>query len=93
MVHEITLSDPLEKQMPPEKVLVLKSVGDSLFVSIETFDEDNRSTNRTVVADSCVSLPAIREALELMRNGEERERLREPGEPLLSGPRMGAYPL
>lgn len=97
-VHEINLSDPTDKQHPPEKVLNLSAVGDLAFVSVCTYADGNPETVTTVEREITVSLPALRQAVELLSNDGNRERLRPEdarGEkmPDLAGQRWIQVPL
>jgi hypothetical protein len=100
MIHDITLADPLDPMSPPETVLRLSAVGDALWVSIQKHDNDAKTDTFTTVAEQCVSLPAIREALDLIRHDIDRENqrpLERPGhnerEATIPGDRFGVMPL
>lgn len=97
-VHEINLSDPTDQAHPPEKVLNLSAVGDLAFVSVCTYDDGNPETTTTVEREICVSLPALRQAVQLLSDDGNRERLRpadDRGEkmPDLVGQRWVQVPL
>jgi hypothetical protein len=76
MIHDITLADPSDPQSPPETVVRLAAVDDLLWIYIQKHDSDNKGDHFETIAEQCVSLPAIREALELIRHDVERERAR-----------------
>jgi hypothetical protein len=75
-VQNVIISDCLERVAPPEQVLRIGAVEDTAFVYIEKYDEDAKGTKTTIIAQIAVSLPALREALQLLRNDTEREDLR-----------------
>lgn len=76
MIHDITLADPSDPQSPPETVVRLAAVDDLLWIYIQKHDTDGKSDHFETIAEQCVSLPAIREALDLIRHDTERERAR-----------------
>jgi hypothetical protein len=97
-VHEINLSDPTDKAMPPERVLNLSAVGDLAFVSICTYGGGNPETKTTVESEMAVSLPALKQAIALLSDDGNRERLRPTdqqgeGMPDLHGQRWIQVPL
>jgi hypothetical protein len=76
-VYEITLADPTDPARPAVKVLQLAAVGDLAFVSVCDYDEGNPTTTATTVASMCVSLPALREAINLLSHDRDREANRQ----------------
>ena len=98
MIHEITLADPSEPMAPPEKVLCVSAVEDLAFIDIKTVDGDGKSETFTTVASITVSLPALREALDLLRHDVDREHQRPKDgtntySARIDGPRFGVMPL
>jgi hypothetical protein len=96
-INEITLADPTNPARPAEKVLTLSAVGDLAFVTVSTVDEGNPDTTTTVAAEMTVSLPTLRDALVLLCQDRDRERLRpvdKRGEPMpdLAGQRYIVVP-
>ncbi len=76
-VHQIMLADCLDGAKPPARVLTISVIGDTAFLAIEQYAETgNSSTTTKEVADVSVSLPSLREALELLNNDRAREDLR-----------------
>ena len=98
MIHEITLADPAEPIAPPEKVLRVSAVEDLAFIDIVRSDGDGKSETFTTLASMTVSLPALREALDLLRHDVDRENQRpRDGKTTRSaridGQRIGLMPL
>jgi hypothetical protein len=75
-IHEINLSNPTDQSYPPDRVLNVSAVGDLAFVNICTYDDGNPETTTTVQQQITVSLPALRQAIELLSDDGNRERLR-----------------
>lgn len=97
-INEISLSDPTDLARPVEKVLNVSAVGDLAFVSVCTRDEGNPDTTTMVTAEMVVSLPTLRDALVLLGQDRDRERLRpvdKRGEPMpdLAGTRYTVTPV
>lgn len=76
MIHDVTLADPSDPVSPPETVVRLAAVDDLLWIYIQKHDSDHKGDHFKTIAEQCVSLPAIREALDLIRHDTERERAR-----------------
>lgn len=100
MIHDITLADPLDPVSPPERVVRLAAVGDTLWIYFQKHDSDGKTDTFKTVAEQAVSLPALREALDLIRHDVERENARpkmhadrNDREASISGPRFGVAPL
>jgi len=98
VIHEITLANPAEPIAPPETVLSVSAVEDLAFIDIKRLEGDGRSETFTTVASMTVSLPALREALDLLRHDVDRENQRpKDGKTTRSakidGPRFGVMPL
>lgn len=97
-VYDITLADPTQPERPAERLLRVCAVGDLVFVSIDTCDDGNPTLTLTTQEEITVSLPALRQALQLLSDDGHREGLRgkdERGEPLpdLVGQRQIVVPL
>lgn len=75
-IYEITLQDPTGQVAPPEHILHLASVDDLVFVTIAKYDEGSTKRTHETVADITVSLPALREAIELLSHDRDREAAR-----------------
>lgn len=75
-VHQIMLADCLDGARPPDRVLTLSVVGDTAFLAIEKYAEGSGTTKTKEIVDISVSMPSLREALELLANDREREDLR-----------------
>jgi hypothetical protein len=89
-VYEISLMDCLEPSRPPERVLTLSVVDDTVFLQIEKVEEDGESTQKTKVAEISVSSASLAEALDLLRADRQREDLR-PVENEKTGNRGARY--
>ena len=76
MIHKISLADCLEPAVPPEKVLTLGALDDTVFVSIEAVSGDSAAETMTEVAEISVSLPSLIEALLALSADVQREHLR-----------------
>lgn len=76
MIHTITLSDPTEDVSPPENVLQVCAVGDLAFISFGKYDETHDSNEITEKRQMTVSLPALKEAVELLSHDRDREAMR-----------------
>ena len=97
-VYDITLSDPTEQVAPPTTVLRVTAVDDLAFITIEKYDEEFNKRTLTTVAEMVVSLPALREVVDLLSHDRDREDLRtkdKHGEPgaRIGGTRMVVAPL
>jgi hypothetical protein len=97
-INEISLADPTDPGRPAEKTLELSVVGDLAFVQVVEVDEGNPKTTTTVVAEMCVSLPTLRDAVILLCQDRDREGLRpkdERGEPMpdIAGNRFVVTPV
>ena len=97
MIYEITLADPAEPMAPPETVLRVSAVEDLAFVAILKLKDDREGTHK-ILAEMTVSLPALREALDLLRHDVDRENCRPKDGPKtyaakLDGIRFGLMPL
>ena len=100
MIHDITLADPTDPVSPPETVVRLSAVGDVLWLYFQTHDNDGKTDTFTTVTEQAVSLPAMREALDLIRHDIDREDQRPKIKPdrneresKISGVRFGVAPL
>jgi hypothetical protein len=100
MIHDITLADPLDPVSPPETVLRICAVDDVLWVYIQKHDSDDKTDTFATIAEQAVSLPALREALDLIRHDVDRENQRPQQKPgdnarttMLAGQREGRMPL
>ena len=98
MIHEITLVDPTEPVSPPERILRISAVEDLAFIDIGRSEGDGKTETLEIVASMTVSLPALREALDLLRHDVDREHQRpKDGKTTYSaridGPRFGVMPL
>lgn len=81
MIHEIVLTDCLDRVEPPEHALTLRVIDDTVFVIVEKRSgPDDKSTVKKVF-EIAVSLPALQESLALLDADDKRERLR-PLDPL-----------
>jgi hypothetical protein len=101
-VYEVTLNDCLHPVAPPETVLRISCVEQTAFVSIATYTENAKSRTIKEIAEIAVSLPALRQALQLLSDDGFREGMRPPiadnthGEKeayLRMGPVRGTVPL
>ncbi|WP_042400049.1 hypothetical protein [Streptacidiphilus carbonis] len=95
-VFQISLADCLDGARPPDQILTLAVVDDTVFVAVEKYTEvDAKESRQKEKAMIAVSLPSLREALELLANDRSREDLRpvdgEHGDmgARLKGPRAG----
>ena len=79
-INEISLMNPTDPGRPAENVLTLSTVGDLAFITVSKVDEGNPSTTTTVTAEMVVSLPTLRDALVLLCQDRDRERLRPKDE-------------
>jgi hypothetical protein len=98
MIHEITLADPVEPMAPPKQVLRVSAVQDLAFIDIVKLGGDGKTETFTTIASMTVSLPALREALDLLRHDVDRENCRPAdGKTMrsakLDGLRFGLLPL
>jgi hypothetical protein len=100
MIHDITLADPTDPISPPETVLRLAAVEDVIWVYIQSHDSDGETDTFTTIAEQSVSLPALREALDLIRHDVDRENARpkikhdrNEREARLEGARVSMMPL
>jgi hypothetical protein len=98
MIHEITLADPSEPMAPPEKVLRVSAVQDLAFIDILRSEGDGKVETLTTITSMTVSLPALREALDLLRHDVDRENCRPADgkttrSAKLDGVRFGLMPL
>jgi hypothetical protein len=89
-VYEITLIDPTGPGRPAERVLRITSVDEMVFLSIDEYDEGNPTITLTKKEEIAVSLPGLREALDLLARDGHREDMRERDQ---HGPkaRIGGY--
>lgn len=97
-VYEVALADPTHLSRPAVELLRISAVGDLAFVAVCKHDEGNPESKDTVVAEMTVSLPALREAVELLSHDRDRESLRprdQRGEPMsdIAGNRFVVAPL
>lgn len=101
-IQQITLKDCLDRTEPPEKVLALAVVDDTVFVSINEWKNDHDTSTQKTTADIAVSSASLREALELLAADRVREDLRPLDPPgneqgqraaRLDGPRAGVVKL
>jgi hypothetical protein len=97
MIHEITFADPAEPMSPPETVLRVSAVDDLAFIAILSLKGDREGTHK-IKAEMTVSLPALREALDLLRHDVDRENCRPADgkttrSAKLDGVRFGMMPL
>jgi hypothetical protein len=76
MIHQVSLNDCLDGTVPPEQVLTLSALDDTVFVRICKVDQDAHSEKHTEIADISVSLASLLEAVQLLANDAEREHLR-----------------
>ncbi len=76
MIHKISLADCLEPAVPPEKVLTLGALDDTVFVSICAVEQDSNSETQNECAEISVSLPSLIEALLALSADVQREHLR-----------------
>lgn len=72
-IFKITLHDPTGHEFPPAEVLNISSVGDLVFFSIDEYEEDGRKSAYKTKQDICLSLPALREAVEFLSHDRDRE--------------------
>lgn len=97
MIYEVSLYDPTDKLSPPDRLLRISAVADLAFISIDDYESGNPDCKTHAVAQIAVSLPALRQALQLMRDDIEREAARESDEhgkrPELTGARHSVVPL
>lgn len=99
MIHQISLQDCLEPSSPPDKVLTVSALDDTVFVRICTVEQDAHHETHTEVADISVSLPSLLEALTLLSADGEREHLRpvdhdgKSRETRIAGHRLAVVPL
>jgi len=75
-IHQIMLADCLDGAKPPARVLTVSVVGDTAFLAVEDYTEGGGSTTTKEVAQISVSLPSLRDALELLGEDRRREDLR-----------------
>ena len=92
-VYDITLASPTEKYAPPETLLRLTSVDDLAFLSVETYEEVDGVRTFKSVADMTVSLPALREAINLLSHDRDREDCRPVDERGEKGARIAGHRL
>ena len=76
MIHNVSLNDCLDGTQPPEQVLTLGALDDTVFVSICSVEQDSHKETRTEIAEISVSLPSLIEALLALAADQEREHLR-----------------
>jgi hypothetical protein len=75
-VHQIMLADCLDGAKPPARVLTVSVVGDTAFLAVEDYADGGGSTTTKEVAQISVSLPSLRDALDLLADDRSREDLR-----------------
>ena len=75
-VQHVSLKDCIDRAEPPAKVLTLSVVDDTVFVSINGWDEKGDSHTQHVKAAIAVSSASLREALQLLADDQVREDLR-----------------
>lgn len=96
-VYEITLVDPTAPGRPAERVLRITAVDQMVFLSIDKYQEGVPTTTLTTEAEIAVSLPGLREALDLLSHDGFREDLRDRDQSglkaNLKGVRLGTVPL
>lgn len=96
-VYDITLTDPTEPGRPATYVLHVTAVDQMVFVSICDYDEGNPETKMVAKASIGVSLPALRDALNLLSSDGFREDMRERDQhgprSRIGGHRVGSVPL
>jgi hypothetical protein len=98
VIHEISLNDCLSGTAPPERILTLGALDDTVFVRICDVEQDSERETHTEVAEISVSLPSLLEAVALLGADQERENLRpadrggEERETRLAGTRLTVVP-
>ena len=97
-VYEIALADPTDPARPAIALLRICAVGDLAFVNICEEDDGNPTSTSKVIASMTVSLPALREAVDLLSHDRDREAMRvkdDRGEPQadIGGNRFVVAPL
>jgi hypothetical protein len=76
-VYEITLIDPTDPGRPAERVLRITAVDQMVFLHIDKYEEGVPTTTLTTQEEIAVSLPGLRQALELLTEDGLREDARE----------------
>ena len=76
MIHAISLNDCLDGTAPPEQVLTISALDDTVFVRICKMDGGAHDEKQTEIAEISVSLPSLLEAVQLLANDAGRENLR-----------------
>jgi len=98
VIHEVILKDPTKRIEPPEEALRVSAVADLVFLRIEEYAETSDGVTTNILSEFTVSLPALREALDLIRHDVDREELRATDkngnvEAHLNGVRYSVMPL
>jgi len=98
MIHRISLAEVLEQTAPPSRTLDVSVIDDTAFVRICDVTENARTDEHREIVEISVSLPSLLEALTVLSQDAERERLRPQDrqgshETRLSGRRFTVVPV
>jgi hypothetical protein len=72
MIQSLAIRQHNEKYAPPEKVLRLGLVGDTLFMSIDKYDESHDTETSTAQAAIGVDLQTLLDALWVLQRADAR---------------------
>jgi hypothetical protein len=98
MIHRISLAEVLEQSSPPARTLDVSVLDDTAFVRICDVAETHLEDKHREIVEISVSLPSLLEALTVLAQDAERERLRPldrqgTHETRLSGRRFSVAPV
>jgi hypothetical protein len=98
MIHRISLAEVLEQVSPPARTLDVSVIDDTAFIRICDVTENHATDEHREIVEISVSLPSLLEALTVLAQDAERERLRPQDrhrshETRLSGRRLSVVPV
>jgi hypothetical protein len=74
--HAVTLVDCEEGTAPPEKVVELCVIGDTLFIHIRSYEETPKASTQRTLAQIAVDAQTVLDLLPVLARDHERARAR-----------------